>query len=215
MKTLLLTTAFAVAATGAFAGTINLDFETGFAQDLHLGTGPVDLGQGVMATSSENMQLVKTGRPRDAFVPDDMPEDTSFGDYFLTGDFQGNTDLKLSFGTDVRGLSFDIADIDGGGQYNTEMFDFIAFLDGEEVAKIEFNSGDNDTGDAVITEVVFGDDVRLDALHITGVTKGGTRNIGWGLDNLHATAVPLPAAGWLLIGAFGGLAAMKRRRKTV
>ncbi len=181
------------------------------------------IAPGVTVTSSEApIQVVKVGPDvngdADGFVPLDTPlgDDEPFGEFFLTGDFVDDTDLMLSFATDVVGLSFDIADIDGGGPNNlgnVEMFKFVAYLDGSDVETIEVDALDAIAGDAVITQIAFGEDVRLDKLSITGITTRGTRNIGWGIDNISATEVPLPAAGWLLIGAFGGLAAMKPRNK--
>ena len=41
----------------------------------------------------------------------------------------------------------------------------------------------------------------------------GGEGIEFYIDGVTATTVPLPAAGWLLIGGLGGLAAMKRRKK--
>ena len=35
---------------------------------------------------------------------------------------------------------------------------------------------------------------------------------GWDIDSISVSAVPLPAAGFLLIGALGGLAALRRRK---
>ena len=46
---------------------------------------------------------------------------------------------------------------------------------------------------------------------ITIFTTGGPNSY---ISALSATPVPLPAAGWLLLGGLGGLAAMKRRRKS-
>jgi hypothetical protein len=44
---------------------------------------------------------------------------------------------------------------------------------------------------------------------------GGTNNsLGGFIDNVSIAAVPVPAAGFLLFGALGGLAALRRRRKT-
>jgi hypothetical protein len=38
-------------------------------------------------------------------------------------------------------------------------------------------------------------------------------SIGGFIDGVQVSAVPLPAAGFLLFGALGGLAAMRRRKK--
>ena len=47
---------------------------------------------------------------------------------------------------------------------------------------------------------------------------GGNSNaccFGAALDNVKISAVPLPAGGLLLLGALGGVAALRRRRKVV
>lgn len=222
MKTLMMSTAMIAVAGAAQAASLSIDFETGYSGDVtELSFGEAIVGfPGVTVSSTDTpIQVVKTGNPRDGFVPDDMPENESFGNFFLTGDFIEDTNLTLMFATDIVGLSFDIADIDGGGPnnlQNVEMFTFIASLNDVPVETIMVDALDDNAGNAVITKIAFGDDIRLDKLSITGITtkeEGNKRNIGWGIDNIHATEVPLPAAGWLLIGAFGGLAAMKRRRK--
>lgn len=215
MKTLLLSTALVVAAGGAHAASLSIDFETGYTDDVTILADGAEIAPGVTVSSTEEpIQVVKVGEPRDGFIPDDMPADNSFGNFFLTGDFDNDTDLTLSFATAVKGLTFDIADIDGSGETvtsSTEFFSFIASLNGSVVQEI-FVDATQVSGDAQVVEIAFGADTQIDALEIVGVTKGGTRNIGWGIDNIHASPVPLPAAGWLLIGAFGGLAAMKRRK---
>ena len=40
----------------------------------------------------------------------------------------------------------------------------------------------------------------------------GTRDESWALNDLNISAVPLPAGGLLLLGALGGLAALRRRK---
>ncbi|WP_227257985.1 VPLPA-CTERM sorting domain-containing protein [Kangsaoukella pontilimi] len=215
MKTLLTSAVFVVAAGAAHAASLSIDFETGYSNDVTVLSNGDEIAPGVTVTSTETIQVVKTGSPTDAFVPNDMPAVGDFGDYFLTGDFNKDTDLSLHFATDVTGLSFDIADIDGSGETvsnSTEFFEFTAYLNGIQVDQILVDATEVN-GDAQVVTIAFADDLVLDMLGIVGYTKGGTRNIGWGIDNIHASPVPLPAAGLLLLGGLGGLAAMKRRRK--
>lgn len=51
------------------------------------------------------------------------------------------------------------------------------------------------------------------SLFFDGATESDS--IGGFIDNVRVEAVPLPAAGFLLIGALGGLAAIRRRKKAV
>jgi hypothetical protein len=45
------------------------------------------------------------------------------------------------------------------------------------------------------------------------ITMTNGRNDGFGIDAIAIAAVPVPAAGLLLLGGLGGLAALKRRKK--
>lgn len=56
-----------------------------------------------------------------------------------------------------------------------------------------------------MTKKVFGGDFT------NASTKPSTG--GFDVDSISVSAVPLPAAGFLLVGALGGLAALRRRRK--
>jgi hypothetical protein len=56
-----------------------------------------------------------------------------------------------------------------------------------------------------LTMALFGDDFTNAS---TQLSTGG-----FDVDSISVTAVPLPAAGFLLVGALGGLAALRRRRK--
>jgi hypothetical protein len=47
----------------------------------------------------------------------------------------------------------------------------------------------------------------------TGRGPAGLSNYG-SIEVGHPEVIPLPAAGWLLLGGFAGLAALKRRRRT-
>ena len=223
--------AFTVAASAAMAVPLNIDFESEFPGvdgATNVGTS-VDLGQGVTAsvlTLGENigggevagaaivdsfLQYVAVGGPNDqAFVPNDNP-DGDFGTTFLTGDFSGNTGMKLTFDEVVRNLMFDIADIDGSGS-GQETFTFVGFLGGVEVANFSRVAGvDANTGDRAVTPIDFLPDVDMVLIYATD--PGNNRNIGWGIDNIEATVVPLPAGLLLSLTALGGLGLLRARRK--
>ncbi len=171
------------------------------------------------------MQLVEVGgTSTDGFVPFDTPVPDTFGEIFLTGDFNKNTDMTLTFGGALNSILFDIADIDGGdddniiGQSSDESFLVEYLLGAALVSSITVTSNDV-TGDGTVTPFSF---VGLfDKVSITGTTPGGIRNIGWGIDNITTTSatstptVPLPAAFPLFAGGLGllGLLGWRRKRK--
>lgn len=59
--------------------------------------------------------------------------------------------------------------------------------------------------------VTFGAGV-FDTLRLTDTTSTNATTGGFDIDSVNVSAVPLPAAGLLLIGALGGLMGMRRRK---
>ncbi|WP_300029779.1 VPLPA-CTERM sorting domain-containing protein [uncultured Roseobacter sp.] len=214
-KLSILTGAFALTATTGFAATV--DFEN----EAPLGSDPTDVGtsysNGIIDFSStENMQLVGVGAPTSGFVPDDMPIGGDFGDIFLTGDFDGDTDMTLTFGGYlIEEISFEIADIDGDevgtSTGDDEEFVFTALKGGLVVDTVTVSALDV-AGDGTIASISFAG--LFDEISIVGTTPDGARNIGWGIDNIElVTAVPVPAAGLMLLAGLGGLGVMRSRKK--
>ena len=226
--------ASALSAVAGMAAAVTVDFED-------LGFGPADqtvfdgaggdtyASGGITFSSSEDFQLVGVGGGglnQDGFVPNDTPTPQTFGTAFITGDFNDNADLTMEFDSVVKDLMFEIADIDGGNDNtapgvgfddpaapnNREFFDFIAKLDGSIVSTISIDSSDLTGPDGEVVSVGFGG-VLLDEVMIVAQTQGGTRNIGWGLDNISATAVPLPAGAVLMLTGLVGLGAVRRLRR--
>jgi hypothetical protein len=210
--------ALAFSATSGVAAVVNFENES------PLGSDPTNVGMlytngGITFTSTENMQLVGVGAPTSGFVPDDMPVGGSFGDVFLTGDFNDNTNMNMTFGGNLSSISFDIADIDGGSsdnilnQSNDEVFTISYFMN-SILQAIDVVTSNDVAGDGTITNFSFAG--LFDEVSIVGTTIGGTRNIGWGIDNITTVAaVPVPAALPLLGSGFAalGLLGWRRRQK--
>ena len=114
-------------------------------------------------------------------------------------------------------------------------FDRVSFLlmDADDVGSLEFNIAvggevESDTlivpdiggaptggpnGSLYLVTLLFSDIVSSVTVDLFNDTS---ERDGFAIDDVvgSVSAVPLPAAGWMLIAGFGGLAALKRRRKT-
>ncbi|WP_262386506.1 hypothetical protein ROLI_023600 [Roseobacter fucihabitans] len=224
-RSLILAGALALSTTAAFGAVVDFEDEAPLAADPTLfGVGTAYINGMITFTSTEVMQLVGVGpNPRSAFVPNDDPGQSAtgpadFGKVFLTGDFNDDTDMTLSFSKAVTSAAFDIVDIDGGNDNNVgdnseEQFVF-TFINGLDVqASQTFTSRDltGPLNDAGVIRVSYTG--LFDKVTIVGTTPGGKRNIGWGIDNIELAPVPLPAAGLMLLGALGGLGLMRRAKR--
>ena len=219
-----MTCALALCGTSGFAAVVDFENEAPLNPDpTFIAVGTSYANGGITFTSTEFMQLVGVGPGTNGFVPNDTPGSTAtgpanFGDVFLTGDFKGNTDMNLAFSKDVTSVAFDIVDIDGGndstsGENQEEQFTFEAFLGGISQGSQLVTSNDltGALNEAGVVRISFAG--LFDEVQITGVTPGGTRGIGWGIDNIETTPVPVPAAGLMLLSALGGIGLMRRRNK--
>lgn len=232
IRTGLLAGLVAFGASGAMAASVDFENEAPLTPDPTLiAIGDTYVNGGITFTSTEVMQLVGVGpNPRSGFVPNDDPGQTvggaptNFGEVFLTGDFNRNTDMTLSF-AEATFMSFDIVDIDGGndnvvGDAAEENFAF-NFLNGGVSQGITIVNSRDLTGpfnDAGVINVSFTG--FFDSVEIVGTTPGGNRNIGWGIDNIVTVesnpgpnVVPLPAGGVLILTALGGFGLLRARRR--
>lgn len=204
-------------ATGAHAVTVNFENETFAGDEDNVGTSYVNGMVTFTSLDGKDLYLAKSGANQTAFVPNDTVTPVgTFGDVFLTGDFVKNSSLSMSFAKSLTALSFDVADIDGSGN-QAEIFTFTFFSGGLVVGTDVIQAGVNATpGDGAVTTVSFSglfDTVNIFNATVGKPQTGSNRNIGWGLDNINATVVPLPAGGLLMLTALGGLAVARRRQK--
>lgn len=104
-------------------------------------------------------------------------------------------------------------------------FDFTLLADGMTVKDgqfLSFSFGHNVSsgveGTLAFVDALSTASIGLNVLGLTEVDTGSLGTVSWVNDvptNPGGPAVvPLPAAGWMLIAGLGGLAAMRRRRKT-
>lgn len=203
-------------ASAGFAATVDFENETIPANPGKINVGLSYVNNGVTFSSldKKNMFLADVAGKQTAFVPDDMPVGKSFGKVFLTGDFKKNSAIGMSFGTALQSISFDIADIDGKGKQR-EIFNFDFLLNGSVVGNLVRTPGDGfvPNADGGITTVSYSG--MFDEVHIRNRTKssktGKNRNIGWGLDNIQTTPVPLPAGAVLILTGLGAFGLMRRK----
>jgi hypothetical protein len=220
-KILFMASVAALVATGATAASVDFeDVALGPNDATNVGTSYSN--GGITFTSTENMHLVGVGRGTDGFVPNDTPGSSSagpanFGTTFLTGDFNQNTDMMMTFGTRLTNIAFDIVDIDGGndkkaGDAQEEQFTF-GFLLNNVLQSSQLITSRDLTGpldEAGVIRVSYAG--LFDKVSIVGVTPGGTRNIGWGIDNIDVQPVPLPAGVVLMMTALGGFGVARARK---
>lgn len=233
IRTFIIGGAFALAASGASAALIDFENEFPLNPDPTLiPVGNTYTNGSATFSSTETMKLVGIGStPNTAgFVPNDTPGSTasgpaSFGNVFLTGDFRGNTNMNISFASALSAISFEIVDIDGGndnvvGDNQEEQFTFQALQGGSVVASQLITSRDltGPLNEAGVVTVSFAG--LFDEISIVGVTPGGSRNIGWGIDNINTVEnnpapnpVPLPAGAILMLTALGGFGVMRSRKR--
>lgn len=133
--------------------------------------------------------------------------------YGLTCETAGGC-IDLDGSTGNAGLVSDIITLDAGQEY-TLSFDLSGNQrGGEDTVTVTFYTVldsigvSYDAGWNTYTYSFFGDgnDYQL------GFQNLGGDNVGALLDNVVISAVPVPAAGFLLLGALGGFGLMRRRK---
>lgn len=161
------------------------------------------------------------------FVLDDPTENSVTAEFlFATDEFptQSVTDIMAIF---VNGINY--AFFPNGDLVANQSGDPNSFFNNNPVGSsdygIEYNGltdvfgitmlanggGAVNTIDIAIADT--SDSIFDSALFFSGLKAGTTSSTGGGIGPVNPSAVPLPAAGWMLIAGVGGLAAAGRRKR--
>ena len=155
--------------------------------------GDPDLASGTaFGTDPQGLVLIIEENPGDS-----TPDDSRFGGTISFSFAQAvimNAITLLDLDRDFTNMMFTFF-FEGGGSTTTGLPADVTLLGTK-------------TGDNSLRRYVFGDMGAITGFDLTTTDSGA-------VASLELTPVPLPAAGWLLIGGLGGLVAMKRRKAKV
>jgi hypothetical protein len=133
------------------------------------------------------------------------------GSNFLDSNDNGGMMLRIPGASGMRSmnaLSFLLTDIDDVGPKNFELS-----VGGKQIKNQTVTGLDGKNGNLVLVTMMFSEAIDLsdssNALRLRMSIEPGD---GFGIDDVTVSAVPLPAAGLLLLGGLGGLGLMGRRR---
>ena len=159
---------------------------------------------GITFSSTDRLRIVEVGGPALGFWPNDTPDPAdAFGQFFLGTAFDdGFTTLTIDYANPVRGMSFDLGDIDGPEVFMVEVFDAM----GNSLASRTIRAGDPGTGDQSVYSLGFSN-LGADIARIVLEGERSRGNLGIAFDNFSvdrnmSSEVPLPASAALyFIGA--------------
>lgn len=226
IRTTLLASAVAFAATGAAASLINFETPaTGGGAAGSVGSNSLTVGD-VTFTSNGDLAIAEVGDPLEGFVNDTLEDDTpndpgALGTFFLTTALRKTSVLDIDYANPVSGLNFDLVDIDGSQINQPEQF-VIRFFDENDVELVGLaktftgDTGNPDTGDGVLTNVSVSSMTLIGRVSIEGTRPTGTADVGIAFDNFDVDSpapIPLPAGLPLLAGGLGAMAWLRRRQR--
>jgi hypothetical protein len=142
--------------------------------------------------------------------------DAIFGEHYVELDSSSNTAMSqmLALTTGRYALSFWFSPRALRNNLSTAETNGIRYSIADLTGTIEGPSGAAQTSVGVWTEVTGLFTVTQNGSYALDLAAVGTSD-GYGgfIDNVSVAPVPLPAAGLLMVGALGGLAALRRRRR--
>jgi len=195
----------AALAMGSVASAATVGYATGVTQT----GGPGDTGCFVQTNDASRTNICNAlGAPDGDFA-------NGVGNGFVSAGNFGN--LEFTFANNFTG-PITIWEITGPGGPFGEALDAMAFfaegIGGETIEGIVSSGGTPVAGTTSRYEISFGLPDAIYSRFIVAVDPDGLETPdGFDIDAISAHVIPLPAAGWLLLGGIGGLAAMKRRKK--
>jgi hypothetical protein len=134
----------------------------------------------------------------------DMTAANNSAGKWLDSNDSKEVDWTLDFIKPVKEVGFFLTDVnDVSGNLK------VTLLNGKSVgAKFDFAGagGTRPNGEMVYVTALFDGP----ATKFTFTTN--TKNDGWGIDNISAVPVPLPAAGWMLLSGLAAMAGLRRAR---
>ena len=126
------------------------------------------------------------------------------------GNFSMGTTANTSFLGTILTLSGTISLLAGNNVFDVFSDDgFILYIDGIEIGRWEGLRGPSSAGGINFVSALGGH-AQFDLVYFEGSMTQAALEVT--LNNRVLSAVPLPAGGLLLIGALGGLAALRRRK---
>jgi hypothetical protein len=118
-------------------------------------------------------------------------------------DLPGLADVPM-----IKRIAFLLTDVDDVGSFDFILKAIDTGADDLADAYIQLNNKGLSNGTLHLVTMLFSDPVK----DLRIVMKNGVGD-GFGVDGVRMSVVPLPASALLLLGALGGLAAVRRRKK--
>ena len=164
-----------------------------------------DTGSGAAQVAPEDRIVVRNDDPDNAHGRYDVEGGSNWLDSNdhagIRWEIPGQSGLS-----DILKIAFFLTDVDDVGSFG---FRFEVSEDEIDTVNMMGKPQNNrDDAELQLVTLLFDKPVSLLSIEMTAGT-----NDGFGMDGVQVASVPLPAAGWLMLAGFGGLAALRRRKQ--